>query len=278
MISETIPLAGVIGHPISHSLSPKLHGHWLAEYGINGHYIPIDLDADSFEEGLKSLARLGFRGVNVTVPYKERVLTVAAAITDRAALIGAANTITFRKDGKIHADNTDGIGFIANLRQEVPNWQPSAGPAMVLGAGGASRAVISALISEGAPKILLVNRTTSRAEMLQEHFGGRVKVLDWSAIPLSLSGINTLVNTTVLGMTGQPELAVNLDRLKSNTLVTDIVYNPLKTDLLERAEQAGCQTVDGLGMLLHQAVTGFETWFRKKPIVDAALRDAVLRG
>lgn len=276
MTNRPIPLAGVIGAPISHSLSPKLHRHWLKRYGINGYYIPIELAHDGFEKGLRSLPGLGFRGVNITLPFKEKVLTLADVITDRAALIGAANTVSFRKDGRIQADNTDGYGFIANVQQKAPNWQAGAGPAMVLGAGGASRAVISALITEGTPEIWLTNRTRNRAEMLREHFGARVRVLDWNTAANEVGGVTTLVNTTSLGMTGQPPLAFALDGIKTKTLVTDIVYNPLETDLLAQAAAKGCPTVDGLGMLLHQAVPGFEAWFRKRPEVDEDLRAAVL--
>jgi len=269
-------LAGVVGAPIGHSLSPKVHGFWLKKYDITGYYIPIELSRDKFETAIRSLPDLGFRGVNVTLPFKEVALGLADVITDRAALIGAANTLTFRKDGRIHADNTDGYGFIANIQQNAPNWRASSGPAMVLGAGGASRAIISSLLAGGAPEIWLVNRTRSRAEMLQEHFGARVKVVDWSHIATDLPGASMLVNTTSLGMSGQPPLHIDLDGLKKKTLVTDIVYAPLRTAFLQTAAHKGCVTVDGLGMLLHQAVPGFENWFRKRPTVDEDLRQAVL--
>lgn len=276
MKSAPIPLAGVIGSPVSHSKSPRLHGFWLRKYGINGHYVPIELSRETFEKGLRSLPVLGFRGVNITLPFKETALALADVITDRAALIGAANTLSFRKDGRIQADNTDGYGFIANLKQNVPNWQASDGPAMVLGAGGASRAVISALLAEGVPEIWLVNRTRNRADMLLEHFGARIRILDWTKITTEVANVTTLVNTTSLGMKGQPELQVDIGRISSGTLVTDIVYTPLRTRLLDEAAAKGCQTVDGLGMLLHQAVPGFEGWFGKKPQVDDELRQAVL--
>ncbi len=276
MTSESIPLAGVIGSPISHSLSPLVHGYWLSKYDISGYYIPIELQPADFEEGLRSLPRLGFRGVNITIPFKEQALALADVITDRAALIGAANTLSFRKDGRIQADNTDGHGFIANLRQNAPGWKASSGPALVLGAGGASRAVISALLAEGVPEIRLANRTRSRADMLCEHFGARVTSIDWSAIAMETPKVATIVNTTSLGMEGQPALSITLDKVKKGTLVTDIVYSPLRTELLETASAKGCVTVDGLGMLLHQAAPGFENWFRKKPEVDQGLRDVVL--
>ncbi|MBZ0128337.1 MAG: shikimate dehydrogenase [Rhodobacteraceae bacterium] len=277
MTDTAIPLAGVVGTPIGHSLSPRLHGHWLKRYAINGHYVPINLAQDKFEAGLRALPMLGFRGVNITIPYKEKVLMLADVITDRAALIGAANTITFRRDGKVQADNTDGYGFIANIRQQVPDWQASAGPALVLGAGGASRAVISALMGEGVPEIVLTNRTRNRADMLREHFGARIRVIDWSAAAGMLGDMAVLVNTTSLGMTGQPALHLSLDRIRAGTLVTDIVYAPLETELLLAARAKGCRVVDGLGMLLHQAVPGFENWFRRRPEVDDDLRRAVLQ-
>ncbi len=276
MTSETALLAGVIGTPIAHSLSPRLHGYWLKKYQINGYYIPVELASDQFEEGLRALATLGFRGVNVTLPFKEKALAIADKITDRAALIGAANTLSFRKNGSIQADNTDGHGFIANIRQNALEWEPKAGPALVLGAGGASRAVISSLLAEGVPEIRLANRTRSRADMLCEHFGARLKAIDWNRASSEIAEAKTVVNTTSLGMEGQPALPISLDKIRKKTLVTDIVYTPLMTDFLQAAAAKGCVTVDGLGMLLHQAAPGFENWFRQKPTVDQGLRDAVL--
>ncbi len=276
MTTGSIPLAAVIGSPIAHSLSPRVHGYWLRKYQIPGYYIPIGLSRDHFAKGIDALVRLGFRGVNITLPFKETALAFADVITDEAALIGAANTLTFRKDGRIQADNTDGYGFVANIRQKAPEWSARAAPAMVIGAGGASRAIISALLGEGAPEILLVNRTRSRAEMLAEHFGARITVVDWTHASAAMAGIGTLVNTTSLGMEGEPPLNIPLDHLPRGALVTDIVYTPLQTPLLIEAEKRGCQTVDGLGMLLHQAVPGFESWFGIRPEVDDALRDEAL--
>lgn len=271
-----IPLAGVIGHPIAHSKSPALHGFWLKRLGIKGHYIPLDIAPSDLRETLQMLPRLGFVGVNVTIPYKEEVLKLANVVTDRAALIGAANTLIFRKDGKIHADNTDGSGFIANLRQHAPNWNPAAGPAAVLGAGGASRAVIAALIEVGAPEIRVANRTRPRADALRSEFGAKVQVHEWVQAGNMIEGCAMLVNTTSLGMVGKPDMRVPLDALRSSMLVTDLVYAPLKTQLLIEAEAAGCTVVDGLGMLLHQAAPGFERWFGQRPEVDEATRNAVL--
>ncbi len=219
---------------------------------------------------------MGFVGVNITVPHKETVLQFADQVTDRAGLIGAANTLTFRADGGILADNTDGYGFIENLRRGAPDWDASAGPAVVVGAGGASRAVVASLIEAGAPEILLANRTRIRAERLREDLGRRVRVVDWVQVRNVLGGANLLVNTTSLGMTGKPELRLSLDELQPETVVTDLVYAPLRTELLQAAEARGCITVDGLGMLLYQGVPGFERWFGQRPTVDEATRRAVL--
>lgn len=275
-MTNKIPLAGVIGSPISHSKSPALHGYWLKKYGIAGHYIPMDVKSQDLASALETLPKLGFRGVNITIPHKEVALSLADVVTDRAALIGAANTLTFRADGALQADNTDGYGFIANLKHSAPEWSAAAGPAVVLGAGGAARGVISALLSEGVPEIILANRTRARADMLREHFGAKVKVVDWSALPKAITDAATLVNTTSLGMVGKPALKIDLGRINKATLVTDIVYTPLRTEFLENAAIAGCRTVDGLGMLLHQAVPGFESWFGKTPIVDDETRAVVL--
>ena len=277
MTLPKIPLAGVIGHPIAHSKSPQLQRHWLKNLGISGYYIPMDVSPENLAQVLDSLPKAGFVGVNVTVPHKERVMELAHQITDRAALIGAANTLVFRDDGTIHADNTDGYGFIENLRQGAPDWEPTVGPAAVLGAGGAARAVVSALLDAGVPEILISNRTRLRAEVLQQDFGKRLKVVDWVQAGSMLEEAKTVVNTTSLGMIGKPELRVPLDGLQPGTVVTDLVYAPLKTCLLAEAEAAGCTTVDGLGMLLYQAVPGFERWFGQRPTVDAATRAAVLR-
>lgn len=278
MSEQAIPLAGVIGHPIAHSRSPALHGHWLRRYGINGHYIPMDVSRENFETVLRTLPMMGFMGVNVTLPHKERALALADVVTDRAALIGASNTLIFRKDGKLQADNTDGYGFIENLKQGAPDWRGADGPAIVLGAGGASRAVLASLIDAGVPEIYLANRTKTRAEALKDEFGAKVRVIDWVQVSNVLDEAALLVNTTSLGMTGSSEMRLPLDNLTSKTVVTDIVYTPLRTPLLDAADHAGCVTVDGLGMLLHQAAPGFERWFGQRPDVDDALRAAVLAG
>ena len=276
MTETTIPLAGVIGSPVAHSKSPQLHRHWLNTYDVKGFYIPMDVAPANLEQVLRTLPKMGFVGVNVTIPHKEAILNIADLVTDRATLIGAANTLIFRNDGKIHADNTDGYGFLENLRGGAPDWQPAAGPAVVLGAGGAARAVIVALLDAGVPQIILTNRTRSRAEKLQSDFGNRVQVVDWVQAGNMLEDATLVVNTSSLGMVGQAEMRVPLDGLRKGTVVTDLVYTPLRTKLLDVADQQGCTTVDGLGMLLHQGVPGFERWFGPRPDVTEDTRRAVL--
>jgi shikimate dehydrogenase len=275
-MSASPPLAGVIGWPIGHSRSPRLHGHWLARYGIAGHYIPIGLAPEDFAEGLRSLPRLGFRGVNVTIPHKEAALALATEATSQARQIGAANTLTFGPGGSIHADNTDAYGFIANLRQEAPAWRAAAGPALVLGAGGAARAVVAALLAEGCAEIRVANRTRARAEALRDHFGPRLRPVDWQAASAAAGDAATIVNTTSLGMEGAETVPLDLAAVSAAALVTDIVYGPEPTPFVLAARGRGLVAVDGLGMLLHQGVPGFERWFGRRPEVDAALRAAVL--
>jgi shikimate dehydrogenase len=277
MTTERIPLAGVIGSPIAHSKSPQLHHYWLRSFGLRGHYIPMDIGVDDLESVIRMLPKMGFVGVNITVPHKERAMDIADLVTDRATLIGAANTLIFRKDGKIHADNTDGFGFIENLRQGAPGWNPKAGVAAVLGAGGAARAVVASLVDVGVPEIVISNRTRVRAENLAVDFGKRVSVVEWVTAGNLLEEAALVVNTTSLGMIGKPELRVPLDGISPKAVVTDLVYNPLQTRLLREAEEIGCVTVDGLGMLIHQAVPAFERWFGQRPVVDDATRAAVLR-
>ncbi|MCC1480963.1 shikimate dehydrogenase [Roseibaca sp. Y0-43] len=269
-----IPLAGVIGCPVGHSRSPALHGTWLRQLRIPGHYVPLHIEGEDLPHMLHALPRLGFVGANVTIPHKEAVLKLAHDVTDTARRIGAANTLSFGADGSIHADNTDAYGFIANLRQNASDWNAARGPALVLGAGGAARAIVVALQDAGVPRIYIANRTLARAEALAAEFG--VTALPWDDHAQVLPDLGTLVNTTSLGMTGHPALEMDLSALPASALVTDIVYTPLETPLLAQARAKGCAVVDGLGMLLHQAVPGFERWFGLRPEVTDDLRRAVL--
>lgn len=276
MTENRIPLAGVIGSPVSHSKSPILHNYWLKRYGLPGQYVPLDVNQMDLRQVLGAMPLMGFVGANVTIPHKESVLKIADVVTDRAALIGAANTLIFRPDGRIHADNTDGAGFVANLRQGAPAWAPQSGPAAVLGAGGAARAIIAALIEVGVPEIRLANRTRLRADTLRSDFGAKVIVHDWVQAGNMLEDCATVVNTTSLGMVGKPDFKVPLDALMRGAVVNDLVYAPLRTTFLQEAEERGCVAVDGLGMLLHQAAPGFERWFGIRPEVDEDARQAIL--
>ncbi len=269
-------LAGVMGWPVSHSLSPVLHGHWLNSLGIDGAYVPLPVAPENFAEALNALAKMGFRGVNVTVPHKEAALAAVDAADALARRIGAVNTVIVGDDGKLTGTNTDGFGFLENLKEGAPGWNATAGPAVVLGAGGAARAVIVALIDAGAPEIKLVNRTHARANRLAEDLGGPVTVHDWDDRAAILAGANLLVNTTTLGMTGKSPLEISLDVLPVDAVVNDIVYAPLETGLLAAARARGNPVVDGLGMLLHQARPGFEAWFGTAPQVTPDLRAHIL--
>ena len=273
---ESIPLAGVIGWPIAHSLSPKVHGHWLARYGIAGAYVPLGVAEADLEAALEALPKLGFVGANVTMPHKERAFALADTRSDIATRLGAANTLTFDPVNGIAADNTDGFGFIENLREKVSGWDAGAGPVAVLGAGGAARAVIVALLEAGVPELRLLNRTKFRAEALRDEIAPAVTVLDWTEAEASLAGASLVVNATSMGMAGGPEMALTLHEIGPDTVATDIVYARGETPFLTAAKGRGATVVDGFGMLLHQARPGFERWFGRAPEVDDELRKAVL--
>ena len=277
MNTSTIPVAAVIGHPVNHSRSPRMHNFWLAHFGLEGYYIPLDIDPKKFERSIRNLPELGLVGANITIPYKEKVLKIADKISDRAALVGAANTLTFLQNGGIYADNTDGYGFLQNIKSKYKDWSAREGVTVVFGAGGASRAILAALIEDGASDIILANRTRSRADQLRSDFGAKIKVVEWMKIQNYLSEASTIINTTSLGMVGKTDLPIPLNALKKNTLVTDIVYTPIETHLLATAAKMGCRTVDGLGMLIHQAIPGFERWFGIKPGDSQALRELLIK-
>ena len=277
MNTSAVPVAAVIGHPVNHSRSPRMHNFWLAHFGLEGYYIPLDIDPKKFERSICNLPELGFVGANITIPYKEKVLKIADKISDRAALIGAANTLTFLQNGGIYADNTDGYGFLQNIKSKYKDWSAREGISVVFGAGGASRAILGALLEDGASEIILANRTRSRADQLRSDFGAKIKVVEWMKIQNYLSDASTIINATSLGMVGKTDLPIPLNTLKKNTLVTDIVYTPIETHLLATATKMGCRTVDGLGMLIHQAIPGFERWFGIKPGDSQALRELLIK-
>lgn len=278
MISGQAKIAGVMGWPVAHSLSPRLHGFWLDHHGVDGAYIPIPVSPDDIDTVIKTLPKLGFRGANVTVPHKIAAFNAADQLSPAAQAIGAVNTLVCREDGSIFGDNTDGYGFIANLKAGAPTWNASARPALVLGAGGAARAVVWSLLDAGVPKVTLTNRTQEKAEIIANDMSGDVTVIPWKEREDAVQGAGLIVNTTTLGMTGKPALELNITNAAATPVVTDIVYVPLQTPLLRDAAAVGCQVVDGLGMLLHQAVPGFEAWFGVRPDVTSALRDHVLAG
>lgn len=271
-------LAGVMGWPVGHSLSPRLHGFWLEKYGIDGAYLPLAVRPEDAEGAIRMLPKLGFRGANVTVPHKEAAFRAVDELEPLARRVGAVNTLVVREDGSLLGRNTDGFGFIENLKAGLPGWRAAAGPAVVLGAGGAARAVVAALADAGAPEIRLVNRSLDRAERLAADLGGPIRVLAWARRTEALEGAALLVNTTSLGMKGQDPLSLDLSRLLPAALVTDIVYAPLETPLLLLARQRNNPVVDGLGMLLHQARPGFAAWFGREPEVTPDLRAFVLRA
>jgi shikimate dehydrogenase len=273
MTGDAPRLAGVMGWPIAHSRSPALHGRWLARHGLRGFYVPLAVRPERFEQAFRALGALGFRGANVTAPHKEAALRLADDASPFARRVGAANTLILRGD-RVFADNTDGFGFLENLREGAPGWNPAAGPALLLGAGGAARGVAAALLDAGVPELRLSNRTRSRAEALADILGSRVTVVDWAEATAAAAGAALLVNTASPG--DDPGRAFDFSAAEPGAVATDIVYVPLVTPFLAAAAARGLRTVDGLGMLLHQARPGFEAWFGVRPEVDADLRAAVL--
>ncbi|MBT3305140.1 MAG: shikimate dehydrogenase [Alphaproteobacteria bacterium] len=268
--------AGVIGWPVNHSLSPRLHGFWLSEYGIDGSYEALAVEPEQCAEFLAGLSDQGFAGVNVTVPHKQAAAVAADVLDDNARRLGAVNTIVVQPDGALHGSNTDGFGFLENLTNGAPGWTPSDGPAVVLGAGGAARAVVAALLDAGVAEVRLANRTRERADALVGEIGGNISVAAWEKRSAVLEGAALLVNTTTLGMTGKPPLDLDLGPLPVGAVVNDIVYAPLMTPLLQAAMAHGNEVVDGIGMLLHQARPGFRAWFGVEPAVTDDLRTHVL--
>jgi shikimate dehydrogenase len=275
-LSGKARLAGVIGWPVAHSRSPRLHGFWLEHYGIDGAYLPFAVRPEDLAAALGALPLLGLRGVNVTLPHKEAALGLCARVSEAARRIGAVNTIIVGEDGALEGSNTDGFGFLAHLTASQPSFRPESGPAVLLGAGGAARAIAVALLDAGVPELRLANRTASRAAALAAELGPRVRPVAWADRASALAGTALLVNSTTMGMSGQAPLDLDLSRLPRQAVVYDIVYVPLETPLLAAARARGNAAVDGLGMLLHQARPGFAAWFGREPEVDAALRDFVL--
>lgn len=270
-------IAGVMGWPVSHSRSPQLHGHWIRRYGIDGAYVPLAVPPERLEDALRGLPALGFKGCNVTIPHKTAAAGLVDSLDSTARRVGAVNTIVVATDGSLSGSNTDGYGFLANLTDG--GWTAAAGPALVVGAGGAARGVLAALLDAGVERIRLTNRTAEKAQALAADFGAQgIETVPWAERTDAMAGVALVVNTTSLGMDGQPPLDLPLAELPAGAVVTDLVYTPLITPLLAAAKARGNPVVDGLGMLLHQARPGFAAWFGVDPVVDAALRQAVLEG
>lgn len=274
MAETAAPRAFVVGHPIAHSRSPLIHGFWLETLGIAGSYAPLDIDGDAIEAFLRGLPDSGFSGGNVTIPHKEAAFRAADRLDAAAEAIGAANTL-WLEEGRLVAGNTDAHGFAANLDQQAPGWRRMR-TALVLGAGGAARAVLFSLKQAGFTDIRIVNRTISRAQALADRFGPGISAHGWDEAAELAADAGLLVNTSSLGMAGQAALPLDISSLPHGSIVTDIVYVPLETPLLAAARSRDLVAVDGLGMLLHQAVPGFERWFGTRPQVTPALRDLIV--
>lgn len=273
-------VAGVMGWPVEHSLSPRLHGYWLERYDVDGAYVPLPVRPEDLPLAFKSLPRLGFLGWNVTLPHKEAAFRLVGERDAAAERMGAVNTVLVLADGRTRGLNTDGYGFVANLREQAPSWRPEAGPAALVGAGGAARGVAVALLDAGLPGLRITNRSRERAESLAAElrrlFGRPIEVVSWLDAGALLGDAGLCVNATSLGMAHQPPLALDLGTLPLKAPVADLVYVPLETALLRQAREQGHPVVDGLGMLLHQAVPGFAHWGGCVPTVDAGLRDHLL--
>ncbi len=275
MSDSPFVLAGVMGWPVAHTRSPAIHNHWIAKYGLKGAYVQLPVQPERLEAAIRGLAALGFAGCNVTVPHKESAMRFMDELHPAARRVAAINTIVVQPDGRLLGMNNDGAGYIQSLRDADATWRGDAGPALVLGAGGAARAIVVALLDEGAPELHITNRTLERAQALADDFGDRVKVVPWAERNEAMAGVSLLVNTTSLGMHGQAPLDVALDALPLEAMVSDAVYIPLETPLLAQARMRGHRTVNGLGMLLNQARPAFQSWFGVLPDVTPELRAAV---
>jgi shikimate dehydrogenase len=276
-VNREFLLAGVMGWPVMHSRSPALHNHWFAHYGLAGTYVPLAIEPDNLAAALRALAPLGFSGCNLTIPHKERALAIVDSVDPVARRIGAISCVVVRPDGTLAGTNNDAFGFVHNILQQQPSWRADTGPVAVIGAGGGARAVVYSVAERGAREVRVINRTLARAEALAREFGPPVTAIPWEDRHRALEGGSTLVNTTSQGMVGQAPLDLTLDALPIDALVCDIVYVPLETPLLAAARRRGNRTVDGLGMLLHQARPAWKAWFGLEPEVTPELR-AVLEA
>ena len=265
-------LAGVMGSPVMHSRSPKLHNYWFAQHGLAGVYLPLAIQPDGIGPALRALQPLGFAGCNLTIPHKETAMRIVDEVEPNARRIGAISCVTVRPDGSLYGVNNDGFGYIHGILEEIPDWRADAGPIVVMGAGGGARAVLLSLADRGAREIRLVNRSPERAEGLAREFGAPIRAIAWADRHDALADAAMLVNTTSQGMVGEPALDLSLERLPQRALVSDIVYIPRETPLLAEGRRRGNRTVNGLGMLLHQGRPAFRDWFGVTPEVTPELR------
>ena len=275
MSDQKFVLAGVMGWPVAHTRSPAIHNHWIAQYSLKGAYVQLPVQPQNLEAAIRGLPALGFAGCNITVPHKVNAMQLMDTLHPAARRVAAINTVVVQADGSLLGMNNDGYGYIQSLRDAQPDWRGDAGPALVVGAGGAARAIVVALLDEGAPEVRLCNRTQEKAQALRDAFGDRVTVVPWADRNSAMAGVRLLVNTTTQGMHGQPALDVALDDLPAEALVSDAIYIPLETPLLAAARQRGHQTVNGLGMLLNQARPAFQAWFGVLPELTPGLIAAV---
>lgn len=277
ILSQTtaFQLAGIIGFPVAQSRSPVIQNFWLEQHGLAGRYVPIAVTPDRLERALKGLPVLGFRGCNVTMPLKQDVMPFLDVVDPMARRIGAVNTIVVQPDGTLRGFNNDGVGFVQSVRDTAPDWRPEAGPVLVLGAGGASRAVVVALLEAGVPRIMVANRTLGRAEEMAGAIGGPVSIVPWEQRDDAMADMALVVNATDRGMAGKPALDVSFAKLAPGAIVGDLIYIPLETPFLAAARERGNVTVNGLGLLLNQARLAFEAWFGVRPEITPALLQAV---
>ena len=271
MSDQKFVLTGVMGWPVAHTRSPAIHNHWIAQYSLKGAYVQLPVQPQNLEAAIRGLPALGFAGCNITVPHKVNAMQLMDTLHPAARRVAAINTVVVQADGSLLGMNNDGYGYIQSLRDAQPDWRGDAGPARVVGAGGAARAIVVALLDEGVPEVRLCNRTQEKAQALKDAFGDRVTVVPWADRNSAMAGVRLLVNTTTQGMHGQPALDVALDDLPAEALVSDAIYIPLETPLLAAARQRGHQTVNGLGMLLNQARPAFQAWFGVQPELTPGL-------
>jgi shikimate dehydrogenase len=276
MMAGDFKLAGVMGWPIAQSRSPILHNYWIEAHKLNGRYVPLAVRPERLSDAIRGLPALGFRGCNLTMPHKQYAMTMVDQLTDTAKRIGAVNCIVVGEDGKMSGTNHDGNGYVSSVQEVAPQWKPSDGPIAMLGAGGAARAIIVALLERGASEVRLINRTFDKAEALAKEFGAAIKPIAWDSRGDAIADIALLINATNQGMAGQRPLEISLDKLSSRTLVSDLIYVPPETPFLAAAKARGNVTINGLGMLLHQARPAFQAWFGLMPEITPELRARIM--